>query len=192
MPMRLSEVHPSVVHFPIALLPVAIGADAIGLLTRNRELLASGKLGIVAATVGAAVAGVFGFIAQEEVNLEGTATAVLQTHRTMNVLALGAMTAMSIWRVGRKRPTLGYLIGGAALLGAVGYSAYLGGKLVYDHGAGVAKAHGLYGESPELVPGNAAHAAKTAVMHLGRGIAGAAKDLAHGEIAPAIRRNGVG
>ncbi len=189
MPMRLAEVHPSVVHFPIALLPVAIGADAIGLATRSRDLLGAGKLGIVAATVGAAVAGVFGFIAQEEVNLEGSAPDVLVTHRTLNVMALGAMTAMATWRVTRKRPTLGYLLGGAALLGAVSYSAYLGGKLVYDHGAGVSKAHGLYGESPELLPGNGLHAARTAIEHLGRGLAGAAKDLAKGRVAPALRKD---
>lgn len=188
MPMRLSEVHPSLVHFPLALLPVAIGADAIGLATRNRELFGVGKLGIVAATVGAAVAGVFGFIAQEEVRLEASAPDVLATHRTMNVLALGAMTAMSVWRVSRKKPTLGYVLGGAALLAAVSYSAYLGGKLVYDHGAGVAKAHGIYGDSPELVPGNAVHALRTAFAHLGRGLASTAKDLASGRVAPSLRK----
>ena len=30
MPRRLQELHPALVHFPVTLLPVAIGADVIG------------------------------------------------------------------------------------------------------------------------------------------------------------------
>src|SRR4051812_31142479 len=125
--MRLVEVHPSLVHFPIALLPVAVGADAIGYATGNRELLRAGKLGMIAAASAAALAGTFGFIAQEEVDLDDRGRRVLQTHRTMNILALGAMTAMAIVRARRKKPGLGYLIAGLATLGAMTYSAYLGG-----------------------------------------------------------------
>ncbi len=190
MAMRLVEVHPAVVHFPIALLPVAIAADAAGEGTGNRDLLAVGKLGIVAATVSAAIAGVFGFIAQEEVNAEGEARAILQTHRTLNVLALGAMTALAFARAGRKRPGLGYLLGGLATMGLVTYSAYLGGKLVYDHGAGVAKADGIYGDAPELTARNAGHAAKAAVTHLGHGVKNAAIEMAKGRIVPALGRDG--
>jgi len=33
MPVRLHEVHPAIVHFPIAVLPLAIDADPVGQLT---------------------------------------------------------------------------------------------------------------------------------------------------------------
>lgn len=193
MPMRLPEVHPAVVHFPIALLPASIAADAIGVARRDRELLAFGKWAIVAAAASAAVAGVFGLIAQEEVNVEGDARDVLVTHRTLNVAALGVMTALAVARVATRRPKLGYLLAGLGAIGAVTYSAYLGGKLVYLHGAGVEKAGGLYGEAPELTGRNAGHAVAVAARHLGQGLVHTARDVARGELAPTLtskRSNG--
>lgn len=38
MVMRLHEIHPSLVHFPIALLPTAIASDLVGTFTRSRPL----------------------------------------------------------------------------------------------------------------------------------------------------------
>lgn len=186
MAMRLSEVHPSLVHFPIALLPVAIAADAVGSATRNRELLAVGKWAMIGAAASAALAGVFGFIAQEEVNLDGESREVLQTHRTLNIGALGVMTTLALLRAAKRRPSTGYLLAGLGLFAGVTYSAYLGGKLVYAHGVAVEKAGGLYGEAPELTVGNAGHAASKAVSDLGRGVWHTARDMAKGEIAPSL------
>src|SRR5688500_10533173 len=103
MAIRLSEAHPALVHFPIALLPTAIAADAVGRATKNRDLLAVGRWGIGLAAASAAVAGIFGFIAQEEVNLEGRTLEILRTHRTLNIGALVAMTALAVVRAGRKK-----------------------------------------------------------------------------------------
>ncbi len=36
MKMRLQEIHPSLVHYPLALLPLSIGADLIGRATGNK------------------------------------------------------------------------------------------------------------------------------------------------------------
>jgi uncharacterized membrane protein len=184
--MRLAELHPSLVHFPIALLPVAIGADAAAHVTDSRELRAVGKFAIAAAAISAAVAGVFGFIAQEEVNVDGESLKSLQTHRTLNVFALGAMTTLAVARAATKRPGLGYLVGGLATIAGVTYSAYLGGKLVYDHGVGVARAHGLHDDAQELTAGQAARAARTAAKDLGKGVWHTAREMAKGEIVPTI------
>jgi uncharacterized membrane protein len=184
MAIRLSEVHPSLVHFPIALLPTALAADAVGSATRNRELFAIGRWGIVLAAASAAVAGTFGFIAQEEVNLEGHALDILRTHRTLNIGALVAVSALAVARFTRKKPSLAYLIAGAALTGLVGFSGYLGGKLVYKHGVGVKKAGGIYGSDPKLT---ARTAPKKAISDLGKALKSTAKDIAEGEIAPTLR-----
>jgi len=184
--MRLSELHPALVHYPLALLPVAVGADAIASVTRDRELFAVGRIGIVLAAVSTAVAGVFGFIAQEEVDISDEARPVLQTHRTLNIVALGAITALAVVRARRKTPSLGYLIAGAATLGAVGFSAYLGGKLVYAHGAGVEAADGIYGSDPTVLP-PAKKAPLTALKDLGNAIVHTVRDMAKGELLPAIR-----
>ncbi len=38
MPIRLQQMHPALVHFPITLLPVAVGADLLGCLTGSKPL----------------------------------------------------------------------------------------------------------------------------------------------------------
>lgn len=187
MAMRLSEIHPSLVHFPIALLPVAIGADAVGKMTGNRELHSVGKIGIGLAAASAAIAGVFGFIAQEEANIDDRAKPILQTHRTLNILALVGVTTLAIRRAAVKRPGIGYLLAGLGAIATVSVSAYFGGKLVYTHGAAVEKANGIYGPDPTLLPKNAAKAVTTAAKDLGSGVAHTARDMANGELVPALR-----
>jgi uncharacterized membrane protein len=43
MAMRLQELHPSIVHFPIALLPTALAADALGPLSGSETLMEMGR-----------------------------------------------------------------------------------------------------------------------------------------------------
>jgi hypothetical protein len=43
MAIGLQQMHPALVHAPIALLPVAVGADVIGAVSRNEPLLSLGK-----------------------------------------------------------------------------------------------------------------------------------------------------
>lgn len=190
MAVRLSELHPSLVHFPIALLPVAIGADAVGRVTGRRDLLAVGRVGIVLAAASTALAGVFGFIAQEEVDIDERAHPVLATHRTLNIAALGLVTALAVRRVAKKRPSAAYLLAGAATVAAVTFSGYLGGKLVYAHGAGVAKANGIYGPDPEILPRAERGAARTALADLVHGVEHTARDMAKGTLVPALRGGG--
>jgi uncharacterized membrane protein len=184
MAMRLSEIHPALVHFPLALLPLAVGADSIALATNSRRLRDVGKWSIVGAAISTAVAGVFGLIAQEEVTLDAEGAKVLKTHRSLNVAVLAAVTAMALVRVRRRRPSLGYVATGVAALVTVGVSAYLGGKLVYTFGAGVERAHGASETDPQLTLGNARHAATRAAKDLGRGIVHATQDLRQGDIVP--------
>src|SRR5690349_21106828 len=95
MPMRLQELHPSIVHFPIAFLPIAIGADLLGRLTGSRSLLNLGKAAIGVAAAGAATAATTGLIAQQEVNADGQALDMLITHRNLNLAATVVATAMA-------------------------------------------------------------------------------------------------
>lgn len=187
MSMRLSEIHPSLVHFPLALLPIAVGADAVGRLTRDRRLHDIGKRSIVGAAISAAVSGVFGLIAQEEVQLDEQGRRVLATHRTLNIGLLAVMTAMSLVRVRRKAPSVGYLLAGLGALTVAGVSAYLGGKLVYSHGAGVEPAHGIRGRDPELGLTNFIDVTTQAAKDLGKGLVHAAEDVRRGDILPALR-----
>ncbi len=186
MSMRLSEIHPSLVHFPLALLPIAVGADTIGNFTGNRKLNYVGKLAIAGAAITASVAGVFGLIAQEEVSLDEEGEKVLHTHRTLNIGGLGVLTTMAVLRASRKKPSVGYLVTGFSALAVTLFSAYLGGKLVYDHGAGVRRV-GVGAADPEITRGRTMAAAARAARDLGQGIKHTAEDAKHGDFLPALK-----
>ncbi len=186
MPMQLQEVHPSLVHFPITLLPLASGADLLGKVTRNDTLCTVGKVGIAAAAASGLLAGIFGLIAQEEVNVEGESREMLITHRDLNLGAVATMGAMAVRRARREKPSLGYLGLGLGLIGAVTYSAYLGGHLVYADGVGVEKAGGTYGAIPSLGRDQPATIARKAVRDLGSGAMHTVQEIARGEIVPSL------
>ncbi|HEX7117724.1 MAG TPA: DUF2231 domain-containing protein [Longimicrobiales bacterium] len=189
MTIRLQEVHPSLVHYPIAFLPLAIGADAIGKVTGSRTMLATGKLGIALTAATGALAGVFGLIAQEEVELrDDRAGDILVTHRTLNMGFVALATAMAVVRMRRRKPSLRYLATGLASIGAVAYSAYLGGKMVYDHGVGVDAAGGIApGHGPELRWDRAEEVTEHAIEDARLGVRHAVETMAQGNLVPALR-----
>ena len=143
MPMRLQEVHPSIVHFPIALLPVALGSDALGALVKSEALLGAGRRLMPVAAISAVVAAGTGLVAQEEVKAERRAHDLLVTHRNLNVVLVGLVTTLAVVRSKAARPSVGYLAAGMLGLAGMTYRAYLGGTMVYGHGLGVEPAGGV-------------------------------------------------
>jgi hypothetical protein len=97
-------------------------------------------------------------------------------------------TALAVHRVRRKEsPGAGYFALALAGLGALTYSAYLGDKMVYEHGLGVKPADGLRdGDSPELLPSNARDVARRVGQDVERGIAHAIEDYRSGDVLPAL------
>lgn len=188
MGIRLQEVHPSLVHLPISLLPVAIGADLLGRATGKRALLELGRRGIGLAAVGAAVSAASGLVAQEEVNVKGRTMDMLITHRNINLAATLVAGIMARWRARHYRPSLAYLGVGLAGIGAVCYSAYLGGTLVYKYGVGVEAAGGQYRTNPpELgAAGETGAWARDAATNLVHGAQHLAQELRQGKIVPAL------
>ena len=190
MSLRLQEIHPSLVHFPIALLPAAVGADLLARLTGSQRLADAGRVLMPIAAVSAVVSAAAGLVAQEEVVAEGKAGDLLATHRTMNLTLTAVGTAMAAYRMGRERVGAGYLAVGIAGLGALGYSAYLGGKMVYEHGVGVKPADGLRdGDSPELTPGELGQAARRAVSDIEQAIPATLDDARAGRLVPELGKD---
>lgn len=187
MAVRLHEVHPAIVHFPIALLPVALGADLVGRLTGSDALRETGRKLMPIAAASAALSAATGLVAQEEVEAEGRAHDVLVTHRNINLSMVAVSAAMALWRWRKREPSPSYLALGLAGLGAVSYSAYLGSKMVYEYGVGVDAAHGIKpGRGAELVPGQLGEAARDTIEDVERGVPRVVDDLRRGEIAPVV------
>lgn len=188
MPMRLHEVHPSLVHFPVTLLPLAVGADTLGRLTRSRRLMWLGKWAMAGSAVAGALAGVFGLVAQEEVNVEGESMDLLITHRNLNLGVVTLAGALAARRARKERPSLRYLAAGAGAVAGIFYSAYLGGMVVYAHGAGVAPAGGLWdGGGPEISVQNASRLRHAFTRSLGMSLVHLAHEVGKGKIAPGLR-----
>ena len=187
MAIHLQEMHPALVHLPIALLPLAVGADVIGSLTDNKSALSFGQKAICIAAAGAVASAATGLIAGEEVNVKGATEDKLITPRNLNFIATVVATSMALWRVNHRKPNAAYLGFGAAGVGILAYSAYLGGKLVFDVGVGVEPAHGVYrSDAPKLKFGQVRSFVKTAGTDLVHGVQHMVQEVAKGRLVPTI------
>ena len=187
MAIRLQEMHPALVHLPIALLPLAVGADVIGSMTKNDALLSFGQKAIGVAAVGAVGSAITGLIAGEEVNVEGASEDMLITHRNLNFIATFVATGMALWRFNHQKPNAAYLGVGAVGVGVLAYTAYLGGKLVYDVGVGVKPAKDVYrSDAPALESGQVGSFVKTAGTDLVHGVQHMAQEVAKGRLIPTL------
>ena len=167
MDIRLHEFHAMLTHFPIALLPMAVGADLVGRLTDNDELLSLARTATPVATAALAVTGTAGLIAEPAVRAEGEAQTKLARHRNLNLLLLDTATGMSVYRVLRHRPSTAYLAVGLGAVTMMFYSAYLGGNIVYHKGVGVESAGGVNVErSPHFRWSKLGRFARAAITNL--------------------------
>ncbi len=135
--MLLHELHPSMVHAPLALLPTATVADLIAVGTGDRAWEKVGRRLWVAGSLSALFAGVAGLAASQEVRLrEPHARDMVFLHGAGNALITVGALGVALWRQAN-RPSAAQC---AIALGAVGaalYTATLGGKLVYELGVGI-------------------------------------------------------
>jgi uncharacterized membrane protein len=149
--LRTHELHPSLVHLPLTLLPAAALADlAAALRPRDRRLHRAGARLWTATAAAAAVTGLTGLAASQEVDLPSKrARDMLFLHGAGNAVILIAAAAIALRRA--RRPA-DFTSAAAGLLaaGAATYTAYLGGELVYTHGAGVTRLGGRAAEAPPL------------------------------------------
>jgi uncharacterized membrane protein len=189
MTIRLQEVRPAVAHLPLALLPVAIGADLLGRVVGNSGLRETARHLMPVVAGAAAAAAVTGLGAQDDVATDSRAHDMMVTHRAINLTIAGAAAALASWRWRRSAPSVAYLGLGMAAIGLAMSSVYLATKLVDEYGAGIdAAAH-------QLRPGGAVHhgrahaaaAARTAAGDMMRGLPHAVSELLHGDLTPAVR-----
>jgi uncharacterized membrane protein len=189
MAMRLQEIHPALVHYPIALLPTTLAVDALGRATGDPTLLEMGRRGIALTAGSAAVSALAGLLAQESSRFDGETHDLLVTHRNLNLGLIGLTGWMAARRARRRRPSVGYLLVGLAGMAVMGYSAYLGGHMVYEHGVGIKEAGGLREEeAPKLLPDRVGEVLEVSARHIAEGARHAVEDLANGEVLPWLTR----
>ncbi len=150
----LPNLHPAVVHFPLALLAVAFGFDTACVLLRRQRWLDSATAALyLLGALGAGAAFLTG--RQAEDSLSGVSPAVqplIAAHADMARLALitfsvvaGARAAIA-WKERHRSEIfprvirLSLVLASAAALGILAVTADRGGALVYRHGLAVAAA----------------------------------------------------
>ena len=143
----MPNVHPLLVHFPIALIFVIVVCDLIGMILHKESFIFTGTIVTVFAVLGAGAAVLSGLIAEESVEESEQVESLIQTHELLGFVYLGLILFLLIYRLAlRKRLSgmtgwIAVIISVAAAV-VVSIGGYIGGEMVYRYGTGVAAVQG--------------------------------------------------
>ncbi|MEE9464017.1 MAG: DUF2231 domain-containing protein [Candidatus Neomarinimicrobiota bacterium] len=134
--------HPGLVHYPIALTVLAAAFQLLALVTRRDSHTLAALLCLCGAGIGGILAALTG-TGQEQLvaELPGIQTALEQHEMLGNLaawlLAGGSLAAVYLFLKGRLRPWP-FLVALVLASGLLVLTGHFGGRLVFEHGAGVA------------------------------------------------------
>ncbi|MFQ5809351.1 MAG: DUF2231 domain-containing protein, partial [Armatimonadota bacterium] len=135
------NVHPLFVHFPIALLMVALGLEALGFVCKNERIQYAAGWNLALGALGAVAAAVTGLLAESGISAGGAAGQLMLTHKTLALVATGLAVVLAGWRL-RSRGAMSsplrvtFLALMVGMVVVLGVSAHYGGRMVYEFGAG--------------------------------------------------------
>ncbi len=136
------RLHAALNDLPIALLLAAVLFDVLALATRRQSFRQVSFWTLVVGAVGGAAAVLSGLQAEEHISHGDAVHRVMETHESLGLITLGIFGVLALWRLLREsrmssvERTLSVIvsIAGAGVLFATGL---YGGRLVFDHAAGV-------------------------------------------------------
>ena len=138
---HLQNIHPLVVHFPIAFLVGAALFYFLSWISRNQTFATTAFLLLMVGTLSAGAAVATGLYAEEGVMVSRSVREhLLEVHEKIMLLALGMSIALSAWaiivRPFPKKKRLFFLFSLLVLLGVLTIGADYGARMVYDYNAG--------------------------------------------------------
>jgi len=148
--INIAHIHPMLVHFPLALLPVALATQMLALykgqwLFERHCLSTMGIVLIVIAAIMAIVAVIFGDVALDQAIASGVSLSKLENHEELGKLSGVLLFVLAVAEVWIYRQTnsnkdvnwIFWFAGFVVLLLLLG-TAWFGGQLVYEQGVNVA------------------------------------------------------
>jgi uncharacterized membrane protein len=134
------RLHAALNDLPAALLLVSVLFDLAGL--RRPSLRTAGYWTLMAGAVGGILAVVSGLQAEEHIAHGEAVHRVMETHEELALITLGVFAVIALWRLVRESRMGGGERGVVLALSLVGLGVLLttaayGGRLVFDHAAGI-------------------------------------------------------
>jgi uncharacterized membrane protein len=134
----LANIHPLLVHFPIAFLSLFVVVDLIGTRTKKPDLRKFAGNLLYLGTFFAVLTVWAGLHAAETVPHGHNVHEIMERHEHLGISILGLSLALSAWRL--RRPVEGwgiYNFLSVILMGMLIFGADLGGLMVYKYGVAV-------------------------------------------------------
>ncbi len=148
----MPNIHPLIVHFPIALFSAGFLVGMVGYIFRKDILKNAGLVMVILGAAGAVAAALSGEEAEEAVGkfLSAEGEQALESHETFGGVTVYILPAAALLNLlgavflKNRRRAAGALLAAyvaAGILGVimVNVTAYKGGRLVYEYGAGVSR-----------------------------------------------------
>ena len=138
---HLQNIHPLVVHFPIAFLVGAALFYFLSWIFRNQTFATTAFLLVILGTLAAGAAVGTGLYAEEGVMVSRSVREhLLEPHETVMLVTLGLSIVLGVWAlIARPFPKKGkwvFLLLFLVLLGIMTVGADYGARMVYDYNAG--------------------------------------------------------
>jgi uncharacterized membrane protein len=139
----LENLHPVLVHFPIALLSLFFVFDLAGSLARKADWRRAAGWFLYAGALFSGFTVAAGLIAAASVAHGGDVHAIMENHQRLGISVLLLAVVLAVWRWLAKGDISGaantlYQICSALLAGLLAFTADLGGLMVYQYGVAVA------------------------------------------------------
>src|SRR2546426_1546007 len=137
--------HAAVNDFPAALLLVTVLFDIGAWVTKRESLKAAAVWTLWAGVIGGWVAVIAGLQAEEAIEHGEAIHELMETHETLALTTMGIFTAVLAWKLFRRAKLTSREEAGLRLLSVAGFvtiiwTGVLGGKLVFEHAAGIPNA----------------------------------------------------
>jgi uncharacterized membrane protein len=136
------RLHAALNDLPAALLLIAALFELLALATRKESFRQVSFWTLIVGAIGGAAAVLSGLQAEEDIAHGDAVHRVMETHELLGFITLAIFGVLAVWRIWRERRmgtteralALAMSLGGAGVLIA---TASYGGRLVFDHAAGI-------------------------------------------------------